>query len=76
MKDFGIEPPKYSNVTRADLTSRIQTINKNHPNCGEKVVSVPLRLPGLHVQCKKVGEVIGEVDPEGVEARRRRALKR
>ena len=76
MKDFGIEPPKYSNVTRADLTSRIQTIKKDHPNCGEKVVSGHLRSLDLHVQREKVREVIREVDPEGVEARRRRALKR
>ena len=76
MKDFGIEPPKYSNVTRADLTSRIQTIKKDHPNCGEKVVSGHLRSLGLHVQRGKVREVIRKVDPEGVEARRRRALKR
>lgn len=35
-----------------------------------------LRSLGLHAQCAKVRQVFCEVDPEGVEARRRRALKR
>ena len=76
MKNLGIEPPKYSDVDRADLTRRIQTIKKDHPNCGEKVVSGHLHSCGLHVQRAKVRQVIREVDPEGVVARRRRALKR
>ena len=75
MKDFGIIPPKYSNVIRANLTNRIQTIKKNHSNCGEKVVSGQLRSLDLQVQGEKVREVIREVDPEGVEDRRRRAPK-
>ena len=49
---------------------------KTIPNCGEKVVSGHPRSIGLHVQREKVREVICEVDPEGVKARCRRALKR
>lgn len=76
MKVFGLEPPKYSGVAKKDLTSHIQSIKKDHPNCGEKVVSGHLRSRGLHVQRAKVREIIREVDSERVEARRRRALKR
>ena len=35
IKCFGLEPPKYSNVTKKDLTDHIQTIKKDHPNCRE-----------------------------------------
>ena len=76
MKCFGLEPPKYSNVSKEDLTAHIQTIKKDHPNCGEKVTHGHLRSRGLHIQRAKVRETLREVDPEGVEARRQRALRR
>ncbi len=56
---------KYSGVAKEDLTSHIQSFKKHHPNCEEKVVS------GANIR-----ELIREVDPQGVEARCKTALKR
>lgn len=76
IKRFGLELPKFSTATKEELAARIQSIKKNHPNCGEKIVHGHLRSHGLHVQRAKVRETIRQIDPEGVEARRRRALRR
>ena len=76
MKCFGLQPPKYSSVTKEQLTDHIQAIKKDHPNCGEKVMQGHLISRSIHVQRAKIRETIREVDPEGLEARRRRALQR
>ena len=73
---FGLELPKYTSANKEELTNKIQSIKRDHPNCGEKMVSGHLRSRVVYVQCCKVREIIRDVDPDGVEARWKRALQR
>ena len=76
IKDFGINYERFSELSESDVQHEVHVIKQDHPNAGEAMVQGHLQSKGIHVQRDKVRKAIHAVDPEGVEQRKRKPIKR
>ena len=76
IKDFGINYERFSRLSESDVEHEVRVIKQDHPNSGEVMVQGHLQSKGIHVQRDKVRKAIHAVDPEGVEQRKQKPIKR
>ena len=67
---------RFSNHSNEDLDNAVRSIKANHPNSGEVMLQGHLRAQGINVQRDRIRSTIRDVDPEGIEARRRFRIHR
>ena len=76
IRDFGICHDRYSDIADAQLDALVVDIATRVPACGIRYTQSVLRAEGVFIQRDRVRESLHRVDPEGLAARRRRALRR
>lgn len=76
LRDFGIEPNRFSDITDAQLDEAVNEIVACLPACGIRSVQSRLRADGVLLQRERVRESLHRVDPVGLETRLRRSLHR
>lgn len=76
MEEYGINYERFSQLSEAEIEREVQIIKNSHPNAGEIMVQGHLASRRLHVQRQKVRQAIHAVDPEGVQSRKRKPIKR
>ena len=75
IEHYGINYERFSQLSQTDIEGEVQAV-KDHPNAGEVMVQGHLASRGLHVQHQKVRQAIHAVDPEGVENRKSKPIRR
>jgi hypothetical protein len=73
---YGINYERFSRMSQADIEREVELIKKDHPNAGEVMVQGHLTSRGLQVQRQAVRRAIHAVDPDGVEERKRKPIRR
>lgn len=73
---YGIATNDRSAISPHDLDTLLVKIKSSHPHLGEVMVRGHLQSLGLRVPRSQVRESIHRVDPEGVELRKSRVVKR
>ena len=67
---------RFSSIDNDDLDRVVRDIKNKHPNCGEVMITGHLRARGIIAQRNRVRESIHRVDPQGVDDRRCRRIRR
>lgn len=73
---YGINYERFSQLSQTDIEGEVQAVKNDHPNAGEVMVQGHLVSRGLSVQRQKVRQSIHAVDPEGVENRKSKPIRR
>ena len=77
MQQLGISyRDRFSSIDQDGLDSVVRDIKNKHPNCREVMITGHLRARGITVQRNRVCECIHRVDPQGVDDRRCRRIRR
>ena len=76
MENYGINYERFSQLSQAEIECEVQTVKNYHPNAGEVMMQGHLTSRGLHLQRQKVRRAILAVDPEGVENRKSKPIRR
>ena len=77
MSEYGIEyRDRYSTMSDSELDNTIRLIYRDQHKMGEVMLMGHLRSQGIHVQRKRLRDAIHWVDPEGVEERKAKGIKR
>lgn len=76
MNEYGINYERFSGLTQTEVEIEVESVKNSHPNSGEVMVQGHLTCKGIHVQREKVRKAIRAVDPEGVENRKQKPIKR
>ena len=71
---YGINYERFSRMSQADIEREVEHIKKDHPIAGEVMVQGHLTSRGLQVP--RIRRVIHAVDPDGVEERKRKPIRR
>lgn len=74
--DYDIQYERFSRMPQAHIEREVEAIKNEHPNAGEVMVQGHLASKGLHFQREKVRAAMHVVDPEGIEERKRKPIKR
>ena len=73
---YGINYEQFSRMSQADIEREVEHIKKDHPTAGEVMVQGHLTSRGLQVPRQAVRRAIHAVDPDGVEERKRKPIRR
>ena len=73
---YGINYERFSRMSQADIEREVEHIKKDHPIAGEVMVQGHLTSRGLQVPRQAVRRAIHAVDPDGVEERKRKPIRR
>lgn len=76
IREYGIDYQRFSGISQTDIERAVVAVKGQHPNAGEVMIQGHLTSKGVHVQRDKVREAIHTVDPEGVEKRKQKPIKR
>ena len=77
MNEYRIDyKEKYSEISDHELDYTIKQIYQDQHKMGEFMLMGHLRSKGINVQRKRLREAIHRVDPEGVEERKAKGIKR
>ena len=77
MSEYGIEyRDRYSTMSDSELDNTIRLIYRDQHKMGEVMLMGHLRSQGIHVQRKRLRDAIHRVDPEGVQERKAKGIKR
>lgn len=77
MHEYGIRrESRYSSISDDQLADILGNMLLLQPNIGENSISGALRAQGIIVQRYRVRETLLAVDPDGIQSRRRRILRR
>ena len=74
MRDFDINPNRYSDLSESQLDQRLSNIKGDHPNIGEVMAAGHLRAQGIKVKRSALRSSLLRVDPNGIAERRRSRL--
>jgi transposase-like protein len=76
-KDHEYEDPiETLDISDETLDAHVKDVQKDHPSRGEKMTRAYLSQKGVHVPRQRVRESIHRTDPEGVEYRKKNAVRR
>ena len=76
IREYRIDYQRFSEISQTDIERAVVAVKEQHPNAGEVMIQGHLTSKGVHVQRDKVRKVIRTVDPEGVEKRKQKPIKR
>ena len=76
IREYGIDYQRFSEISQNDIERAVIAVKEQHPNAGKVMIQGHLTSKGVHVQRDKVREAIHTVDPEGVEKRKQKPIKR
>ena len=77
MSEYGIDyQERYTTISDNELDNKITQIYRDQHKMGEIMLMGHLRSKGIDVQQKRLREAIHRVDPEGVEERKAKGIKR
>ena len=76
INEYGINYQRFSNLSQDEVENEVESVKNSHPNLGEIMVQSHLTRKGIHVEQEKVRNAIRAVDPEGVENRKQKPIKR
>ena len=77
MNEYRIDyKEKYSAISDHELDYTIKQIYQDQHKMGEVMLMGHLRSKGINVQRKRLREAIHRVDPEGVEERKAKGIKK
>ena len=76
MRENGVQYEKYSTLSEQDIEDVVTVVKQKHPNAGEVMIQGHLQSRGITLQRHKIRKAIHAVDAEGIEARKRPAIKR
>jgi hypothetical protein len=74
--DYGIEHERFTRQSPDEIESAVTATKQSHPNAGEVMVQGHLAAAGIHVQRRKIRSAIHTVDPEGVQERKKKPIKK
>ncbi len=76
INEYGISYERFSGISQTEIEKEVEGVKNNHPNSGEVMIQGHLASKGLHIQREKVRKAIHVVNPEGVEERKQKPIKR
>lgn len=76
IRGHGIRYTKYSDMSQEQIELAVMVTKQEHQNAGEVMVQGHLSSHGVHVQRHKVRRAIHAVDPDGVQERKSKPIKR
>ena len=76
MSEFNLKKRKFSEVSDADLDQKVESVIKDFPHLGERMIHQIMKGQGLCIQRSRLRESIYRVDEAGVESRKKGRLKR
>ena len=76
IREYGISYQRFSTISQGKINQTVESIANDHPNSGEVTMQGHLVSRGIHVQREKVRQAIHDVDPEGVEQRKQKPIRR
>ena len=74
--DNFVDGARFTDISNNDLDAVISEMKTAQPNAGYRMVQGHLESIGIHVQIIRVQEAMRRVDGEGVQTRKKKAIKR
>ena len=76
IQEYQIEYEKFTSESQPEIETAVVASKQQHANAGEAMIQGHLSSVGVHVQRHKIRRAIHAVDPEGVEERKQKPIKR
>ena len=76
IQEYQIEYEKFTSESQPEIETAVVASKQQHANAGEAIIQGHLSSMGVHVQRHKIRRAIHAVDPEGVEERKQKPIKR
>ena len=76
ISDYGIDHERFTGHSLDEIERAVTATKQRHPNAGEVMVQGHLAAAGIHVQRHKIRSAIHTVDPEGVQERKKKPIRR
>ena len=76
ISEYGLESGKFTQESQGEIENAVIATKQRHPNAGEVMIQGHMAAAGIHVQRHKIRTAIHSVDPEGVQARKKKPIRR